>query len=87
MNLSGPEIAEIPEGVVIMISNEPTEPAGDVVVIVVPVLVTIGAALPLKLTAVAPEKSVPVMVTAVPPAVGPVAGEIPVTAGGEIYVN
>ena len=34
-----------------------------------------------KLTAVAPVKSVPVMVTEVPPAVGPTVGLTPVTVG------
>jgi hypothetical protein len=40
-----------------------------------------------KLTAVAPVKLVPVSVTAVPPAVGPVAGATAVTAGLLVYVN
>ena len=35
-----------------------------------------------KLTAVAPEKPLPVIVTVVPPASGPDVGEIDVTAGG-----
>ena len=35
-----------------------------------------------KATAVAPLRSVPVMVTAVPPLVGPESGLTPVTAGG-----
>ena len=38
--------------------------------------------MPPKLTALAPVKSVPVMVTTVPPAVGPEAGLTPVTVGG-----
>ena len=40
----------------------------------------VAATLP-KLTAVAPDKFVPVIVTDVPPVVGPVLGEIPVTVG------
>ena len=40
------------------------------------------AAAPPKLTPVAPERLVPVIVTLVPPAVLPLAGEIPVTIGG-----
>ena len=39
------------------------------------------AATPPTVTDVAPVKFVPVMVTAVPPAVGPLAGEIDVTLG------
>ena len=38
--------------------------------------------MPPKLTALAPVKSVPVMVTAVPPVVGPELGLTPVTVGG-----
>ena len=41
-----------------------------------------GAAVVPNLTAVAPVKLVPVMVTAVPPAVGPLVGLMPVTVGG-----
>ena len=40
--------------------------------------------MPPKFTAVAPEKLDPVMVTLVPPALGPVLGEVPVTAGGPL---
>src|SRR5262249_42702816 len=56
-----------------------------VVVAVIEVALTnvtaVGALPPIK-TEVAPVKLVPVMVTAVPPAMGPLAGEIPVTVGG-----
>jgi hypothetical protein len=41
-----------------------------------------AAAVAPKCTAVAPVKPVPVIVTEVPPAGGPVLGAIPVTAGG-----
>ena len=41
----------------------------------------VAAAAP-KVTAVAPEKPEPVMVTVVPPATGPDVGEIEVTVGG-----
>ncbi len=41
------------------------------------------AAVPPNLTAVTPVNPVPVIVTLVPPAVGPLAGEIEVTAGAE----
>ena len=40
-----------------------------------------------NLTAVAPVNPVPVIVTAVPPAVDPLAGEMLVTVGAETYVN
>ena len=46
-----------------------------------------GGRLPPKLTAVAPVKLVPVMVTTVPPAVGPLLGLTPVTLGGVTKVN
>ncbi|MNU10284.1 hypothetical protein D3C72_2573480 [compost metagenome] len=39
------------------------------------------AAVPPKVTAVTPEKFVPLMITVVPPAAGPVVGEIEVTVG------
>ncbi|MNX90424.1 hypothetical protein D3C86_1224720 [compost metagenome] len=40
-----------------------------------------------KVTAVAPEKLAPLMVTVVPPAEGPLVGEIDVTVGAPTYVN
>ena len=43
--------------------------------------------MPPKLTAVAPLKLVPVMVTTVPPVVGPLLGLTPVTLGGVTKVN
>ena len=45
--------------------------------------VMLVAAVPPKVTAVAPERSVPVMVTCVPPAAGPEVGEREVMAGGD----
>jgi hypothetical protein len=45
------------------------------------------AAVQSKFTAVAPPRLVPVMVTKVPPAAGPVAGEMTVTVGAAKYVN
>jgi hypothetical protein len=57
-------------------------PAGELAVIVVALTtVTPVADDPPNTTAVAPVKLVPVMVTAVPPATGPVVGEIEVTVG------
>ena len=45
------------------------------------------AAVAPNVTAVAPEKFVPVITTVVPPEVGPEAGLIEVTAGAATYVN
>ena len=58
-------------------------PAGEVAVIwVAETTVTPVAAVAPKVTAVAPEKLRPVIVTVVPPASGPDVGEIDVTDGG-----
>ena len=66
-------------------------PAGEVAVIEVALLTANEAALALpNLTTVAPVKLAPVIVTLVPPAGGPLLGEIVVTAGGggtAPYVN
>lgn len=60
----------------------PAVPAGVTQVMVVgPTSTTLVAATPPIVTDVAPEKSVPVMVTAVPPAVGPLLGAIPLITG------
>ena len=60
-------------------------PAGEVAVIeVAEFTVKPVAGVAPKLTAVAPVKPVPVMVTEVPPATGPDVGEIEVTTGGPI---
>ena len=57
-------------------------PAGEVAVIdVAELTVKPVAAVAPNLTAVAPVKPVPVIVTLVPPAVGPAVGEIEVTVG------
>src|SRR5262245_46457650 len=72
----------VPPAVVTVTSTVPT-PAGEVAVIWVALLtVKEPAALLRKLTAVASEKLVPVMVTLVPPDVGPVFGLTLVTVGG-----
>ena len=49
--------------------------------------VTSMAAVPPRVTAVAPVKSVPVMVMAVPPSVEPLFGEILVTVGGALPIT
>ncbi len=76
-------MALVPPGVVTVTSTVPV-PAGEVAEIEVPLLnVNELAAVPPNLTAVTPVNPVPVIVTPVPPAVGPLAGEIEVTAGAE----
>jgi hypothetical protein len=75
-------MALVPPAVVTVTSTVPI-PAGEVAVIWVALLtVKEAAALLPKLTAVAPEKLVPVMVTLVPPCIGPVFGLTLATAGG-----
>jgi len=59
----------------------PAVPAGDVTVIEVAVFAVIEPELLPNLTALAPLKFVPVIVTLVPPAAGPLVGEIEVTVG------
>jgi len=75
--------AEVPDGVVTVRSTMPW-PGGLVTVICVPVSAVIVPAAPPKLTPVAPARSVPVIVTTVPPAMVPLAGETPLTAGGGV---
>jgi hypothetical protein len=81
VNRSAAVTAEVPDGVVTVISTVPC-PCGLVTVICVPESAVILPATPPKLTPVAPARPVPVIVTTVPPVVYPLAGEIPVTAGG-----
>jgi hypothetical protein len=86
VNWSAPEVAEVPPAVVTLTSTVPV-PDGDVAVICVEELtVNAVAAVPPNDTAVAPEKPVPVMITEVPPPVGPAVGEMPVTVGAATYV-
>ena len=74
----------MPNPVVTLTSTVPV-PAGEVAVIdVAELTVKPVAGVAPKLTAVAPVKPVPVMVTEVPPAVGPVVGVVEVTVGGPI---
>ena len=56
-------------------------PTGDVAVICIPVFVKMVAVEAPNLTAVAPVKPVPVIVTVVPPPAGPDVGDLPVTGG------
>ncbi len=85
MNWSADDVAEVPPAVTTVTSTVPV-PAGLVATICVAVsLVIVAVTLP-NLTAVAPDRFVPAIVTDVPPAVGPELGLIPVTAGATIYV-
>ena len=78
-----PVVELVPYGVVTVTTTVPADPAGAPAVIEVSeTTVKLVAAVPPKCTAVAPVRLVPVIVTEVPPAVGPEAGEIALTAGG-----
>ena len=75
MKWSAFEVVEVPPGVVTVTSTVPALPAGAVAVIcVAPFTVKLVAAVPPKLTAVAPVSAVPVIVTLVPPDSGPAFG-------------
>ncbi len=76
-------VALVPPAVVTVTSTVPAVPAGAVAVRLVALLTITPAALVVpNLTAVALVKLVPVIVTLVPPAVGPAPGLTPVTVGG-----
>jgi hypothetical protein len=82
VNWSTALVALVPAGVVTVTSTVP-EPGGDDAVISVELTrLTLVAPFGPKLMPVAPTKFVPVIVTLVPPAVGPDAGLTPVTVGG-----
>ena len=84
MNWSDAEIPLVPPGVVTVTFTVPV-PAGEVAVIWVSLLTAKpAAAKEPNVTAVAPENPVPVMITEVPPAKGPLAGLTPVTAGAAV---
>jgi hypothetical protein len=71
----------------VTVTSTAPDPAGEVAVIdVALVTVNVLAAVPPKLTAVAPVKLVPAIVTEVPPAAGPEDGLTRVTVGGVTYV-
>ena len=81
MNWSAAEVAEVPPAAVTRTSTVPA-PAGDVAVIDVAELTVKAVALVTpNVTAVAPVNPVPVIVTDVPPVVGPDVGAIDVTVG------
>ena len=82
VNWSAADVALVPPAVVTLTSTVPALPTGAVAVICVAELtVKPVAAVAPKVTAVAPLKFVPVMVTVVPPAVGPAVGEMLVMVG------
>jgi len=75
--------ADVPADVVTVTSTMPL-PGGLVTVTCVLESAVIVPAAPPKLTLVAPARLAPVIVTAVPPAVVPLDGDTPVTAGGGV---
>jgi hypothetical protein len=77
----------VPPAVVTATATAPADPGGVVTVIDVGVAVfTVAVTLP-KVTDVGEERFVPVMVTTVPPAIGPEGGEIDEIFGGAMYLN
>ena len=82
MKWSPATVAEVPLGVVTVTSTWPADPADETAVTEVAEFTTTPvAAFAPKCTAVAPVRLVPVMVTLVPPAVGPLVGATEVTVG------
>ena len=82
MNLSLTLVALVPPAVVTVMSTALADPAGVVAVICVALLtVKLVAAVPPKAMALAAVTLVPVMVTTVPPAVGPFEGLMAMTVG------
>ena len=81
MNLSADDMADAPPGVVTVTSTVPALSAGEVTVIAVADSAVMMPGVAPKLTAEADERLAPLMVTEVPPTVGPLTGLIPVTEG------
>ena len=82
MNVSAALVALVPLGVVTVTSTAPAACAGEVAVIEVALTTAkLAAAVPPNDTAVAPVKLLPVMVTLVPPAIGPAFGLTALTVG------
>jgi hypothetical protein len=82
VNWSADTIAEVPEGVVTVISTVPgLATPGEVTLIWVPETESMVAYVVPKVTDVVPIKLVPVMVTVSPPAVLPLFGETEVMIG------
>jgi hypothetical protein len=81
VNWSADDVADVPPGVVTVIFTVPV-PAGLLAVIEVALFTIYEAAAVLpNFTPLAPVKPVPVIVTLVPPVIGPATGEMLVTAG------
>ena len=87
VNWSAGEVAEVPPGVITVTSTIPV-PAGltAVTVVSLPPSRSVAGVVP-KSTAVAPVSPVPVIVTGVPPAYGPLVGARAVTVGAAMNVN
>jgi hypothetical protein len=81
VNRSDEAVAEIPPAVVTVMSTVPALPGGAVAVIEVAESAVMAPNDDPKLTEVEPKRFVPETVTDVPPAVGPLFGITPVTAG------
>ncbi len=83
MNMSAPEVAEVPPGVVTVTSTGPALCGGAVAMQLVDEHATALAAAEPKATEVRPpdRNPVPVIVTLVPPATDPDVGSTPVTVG------
>ena len=81
MKWSAELVALVPIGVVTVTSTVPAEPAGEVAVTEVLLIVPIVAALAPKWTAEVLARAKPVIVTTVPPAVVPLVGDTEVTLG------
>ena len=82
MNWSTEVALEVPPEVVTVTSTvAPRVPAGETAMQLVAEQVALAAAVVPKSIAISPERFVPLTVTVVPPAAGPLEGEIPVTVG------
>src|SRR5271166_1057540 len=87
VNWSAPEVAEVPPGVVTVTSTVPGVSGGELAVISVDETTENELGTPPKETVLAPARSVPVIVTEVPPVTGPAFGLTPVTTGTLYEVN
>jgi hypothetical protein len=81
--VSPEEVAEVPDGVVTVMFTVPW-PGGLKTVISVALSDVMEAAVPPKLTLVAPDRLLPTMVTSVLPEVEPLLGRTPATEGGGV---
>ncbi len=87
MKWSAAEVALVPTGLVTVTSTVPAARGGETAVTSVELTtVKLVAAVVRKATEVAPVKLVPVIVTTVPPVMGPAVGEMDVTVGAATVV-